>query len=113
MRVAEVLGGAGEEGLQQMLLVFVQQPVASSSLLVLQRRGVVALAIGLDPVIDTLSGYAQHPGDVGGGTAVVVLENGQGAPKEAGIPGLRELTPEALPLPRGQVEPAHALLLYR
>ena len=95
-----------------MLLVFVQQRVASSAALVLQRRGVVVLGIDVDPVVDTLSSHAQHTGDVGGGTAVVVLKDGQGAPKEAGIPGLRELTPEALPLPGGQVEPAHALLLY-
>jgi hypothetical protein len=111
VRVAQVLGGASEEGLQQVLLVFVQQRGASSALFVLQCRGVVILGIDLDPVIDTLPGYAQHPGDVGGGTAVVVLENGQGAPKEAGIPGLRELTAETVPLPGGQVEPAHALLL--
>jgi hypothetical protein len=111
VRVAQVLGGASEEGFQQMLLVFVQQRGASSALFVLQCRGVVVLGIGLDPVVDTLPGCAQHPGDVGRGTAVVVLKNGQGTPKEAGIPGLRELTAEAVSLPGGQVEPAHALLL--
>ena len=40
---------------------------------------------------------------------MVELQDGEGPPVQAGIPGLRELTPEAPPLPGSQVESAHGL----
>jgi hypothetical protein len=95
------------------LLVFVQRRVAPSSLFVVERRGVMVLEIRLDPVVDTLPGDAEHTGEVGGGAPRVELQDGQGAPEEAGIQGLRELTPETLSLPRGEVQPAHVFLLDR
>jgi len=113
MRVAEVLGRAGEEGLQQVLLVFVEQLVTSPTALVLQGRRVVVLGVSLDPVVDTLPSYSEHAGDVGGGATMVELQDGKSTPKQAGIPGLRELTPKAPPLPGSQIEPAHGLLLHR
>ena len=73
----------------------------------------MVLGVSLDPVVDTLPGDSEHAGDVGGGATVVELQDGKGTPKQAGIPGLRELTPEAPPLPGSQVEPAHGLLLHR
>ena len=96
-----------------MLSVFVQQRVSSPASLVLKGRGVVFPSVGLDPVVDTLPGYSEHTGDVGGGATMIELQDGKGAPKEAGIPGFRELAPEAPPLPGGQLEPAHGLLLHR
>src|SRR5512135_64529 len=60
--------------------------------------------------IDTLSGDSEHAGDVGGRATMVELQDGEGPPEEAGIPGLSELTPEAPPLPGSQVESAHGLL---
>jgi hypothetical protein len=71
----------------------------------------VVLAVGPDPAIDALPGYTEHASDVGGGATVVELEDGEGPPEEAGIPGLGELTAEPPPLPRSQFEPAHELLL--
>jgi hypothetical protein len=95
------------------LVVFVQQPVASSAALVLKRRRVEGLRVSVDPVVDALPGDAEHPGDVGGGTSAVELQDGESTPQEAGIQGRDELTPEASSLPGSQVEPAHALLLDR
>jgi hypothetical protein len=110
--VAQFLGGEGEEGLQQVQLVFVQERGTPPPFLILQRGGVEGLRVCRDPVMHTLPGHAKHPGDIGSGTAVVKLQNGQGTPEEAGIPGLQELTSETLPLPGSQVEPAHVLLLH-
>jgi hypothetical protein len=113
VRGAEVLGRDGEEGLQPVLLVLVQQRVTPPACLVLEGRGVAVLEVSLDPIIDTLSGHTEHAGDVGGGATMVELQDGEGTPEEAGISGLGELTPEAPPLPGGQVESAHGLLLDR
>jgi hypothetical protein len=113
VRGAEVLGRDGEEGLQQVLLVLVQQRVTPSASLVLERRGVAVLEVSPDPIIDTLSGHTEHAGDVGGGATMVELQDGEGTPEEADIPGRRELTPEAPPLPGSQIESAHGLLLDR
>jgi hypothetical protein len=95
-----------------MLLVFVQQRATAPASLVLQRRRVVVLGVNLDPFVDTLPGHREHAGDIGGAATVVELQDGQGPAKQAGIRGLRELTPEAPPLPGSQVEPAHGLLLH-
>jgi hypothetical protein len=113
VRVAEVLGRVGEEGPQQVLLVFVQQRVTPPSSFVLQGRGVVVLSVNRDPVVDALPGGSEHASDVGSGATMVELQDGKCTPKQTGIPGRRELTPEAPPLPGGQVEPAHGLLLHR
>jgi hypothetical protein len=94
------------------LLVRVQQPVSSSASLVFKRGGIRVLGISLDPIVDTLACYAEHAGDVGCRATVVELQDGEGPPKQAGIPGLHQLTPEAPPLPGGQVEPAHEFLLH-
>jgi hypothetical protein len=109
VRGAEVLGRDGEEGLQQVLLVLIQQRVTPPASLVLEGRGVAVLEVSLDPIVDTLSGHTEHAG----GTTVVELQDGEGTPEEAGISGRGELTPEAPPLPGGQVESAHGLLLDR
>jgi hypothetical protein len=95
------------------LVVLVQQPVASSAALVLKRRRVEGLRVSVDPVVDALPGDAERPGDVGGGTSTVELQDGEGTPQEAGIGGRDELTPESSSLPGSQVKPAHALLLDR
>jgi hypothetical protein len=71
----------------------------------------MTLGVGLDPVVDALPGHPEHAGDISGGAALVELQDGQGAPQQAGIQGLLELTPQAVALPGGQVEAAHALLL--
>jgi hypothetical protein len=112
VRVAVILGRAGEEGLQQMRLVFIQQQVTPPAGLVLKGCGVVALGVGLDPVVDGLPGDAEHAGDVGGGATMVEFQDGQRPAVQAGIPGLCELTPETSPLPGGQVEPAHGSTLH-
>jgi hypothetical protein len=113
VRVAEALGRAGEEGLQQVPLVFIQQWRAPTTRLILQEGGVEGLGVGLDPVVDALPAHAEHTGDVRCGAALVELQDGEGTPKEAGIRGVGELPPEAAPLPGSQVEPAHGLLLPR
>jgi hypothetical protein len=95
------------------LLVFVQERITSSAFLVLKRRGVVVLGVSLDPVVNTLPGYSEHAGNVCGGATIVELQDGEGPPKQAGIVGLRELTPKAPPLPGSQVEAAHELSLHR
>jgi hypothetical protein len=111
VRAAQVLGRDGEDGFQQAHIVLVERRVAAPSRPVPQCLGVVALGVGLDPVVDALPGHAEHAGDVSGGAPLVELQDGQGAPQEAGIQGHLELTPEAVSLPGGQFEPAHALLL--
>lgn len=113
VRISEVLGRDGEEGLQQVLLVLIQQGMAPPAALVLEGCGVASLEVSPNPVIDTFSGDSEHAGDVGGGATMVELQDGEGPPEEAGIPGLRELMPEAPPLPGRQVESAHGLRLQR
>jgi hypothetical protein len=113
VRVAEVLGRGGEEGFQRLLVVLTQQGVTPPPSGVLKGRGVVALEVSPDPVVDALPGYPEHAGDVGRGAPVVELQDGEGTPEEAGIPGPRELTAEALPLPGCQFEPTHGPLLAR
>ena len=94
-----------------MLLIFIQGRVRPPASLILKRRGIVVLRVSLDPVVDTLPCYAEHPGDVGGGATMVELQDGEGPPEQASIPGLRELLSEAPPLPGSQIEPAHGFLL--
>jgi hypothetical protein len=94
------------------LLVFIQERMTSPASLVLQGRGVMVLGINLDPCVDALPSHSEHARDIGGTASVVELHYGEGPPKQAGIPGLRELTLQTPPLPRSQVEPAHGLLLH-
>jgi hypothetical protein len=101
VRVAVILGGAGEEGLQQVRLVFIQQEVTPPAGSVLKGCGIVVLSVGLDPVVDGLPGDAEHAGDIGSGATMVEFQDGQRLAVQAGIPGLRELTPETSPLPGG------------
>ena len=63
-----------------MLLVFAQQRVASPASLIFEGLRVVVLGISLDPVVDTLSGYSERAGNVGGGATVVELQDGKGTP---------------------------------
>jgi hypothetical protein len=112
VRVAEIPRRDGEEGLEQVLLIFIQRRVTPPAAFVLEGRGIVVPSIGLDPIVDALPGHAEHAGDVGGGATMVELQDGESPPKQAGIAGLRELTPEAPPLPSSQVEPAHRVLPY-
>jgi hypothetical protein len=113
VRVAQLLGAEDEEGLQQVQVVFVQQRRSPPPFFLLERGGVEGLRVGGDPVVDALPGDTQHAGDVGRGAAGVKLQDGQGAPEQACIVGFLELTTKPLPLPRGQLEPAHVLLLHR
>jgi hypothetical protein len=113
VRIAEVLGRGGEESLQQVLLILIQQGRTPPASLILERRGIAVLEVSPDPVIDALSGHSEHASDVDGGATVVELQDGEGTPVEAGIPGLRELTTEAPPLPGSEFESAHGLLLDR
>jgi hypothetical protein len=93
------------------LVIFVQQRGSPPAWLLKKRRGIVVLGVRLDPVVDSLPGDAEHAGDVGGGATLIELQDSQGLPKQARIPGLRELTPEAPSLPGSQVEPAHGCCL--
>jgi hypothetical protein len=111
--VAEILGRGGEEGLQQVLVVLVQERPTSPARLVLEGRGIVVPGISLYPVVDALPSHPEHASDIGGAAAVVEFEDGEGPLEDAGIAGLRELMPEPPPLPGGQIEPAHAFLLHR
>ncbi len=95
-----------------MLLVFIQERMTSPASLVLQGRWVMVLGVNLDPFVDALPSHSEHAGEIGGTASVVELQDGEGPPKQAGIPGLRELTLEPPPLPRSQVEPAHGFLLH-
>jgi hypothetical protein len=113
VRIAEVLGRGGKESLQQVLLVLIQQGMTPPAWLVLEGRGVAALEVSPDPVIDALSGHSEHASDVGGGATPVEFQDGEGTPEEAGIPRLRALTTEVPPLPGSQFESAHGLLLGR
>lgn len=111
VRIAKVLGRSGEESLQEVLLILIQQGMAPPACLVCEGGGVAVLKVSPDPVIDALPGYSEHASDVSGGATVVELQDSEGTPEEAGIPGLRELATEALPLPGSQFESAHGLLL--
>jgi hypothetical protein len=75
------------------LLVFVQERVTSPASLVLKRRGVVILGVSLDPVVNTLAGYSEHAGDIGGGATIIEFQDREGPPKQPDIVSLRELTP--------------------
>jgi hypothetical protein len=92
------------------LVVFIQQRRARSARLVLKGERGAALAVSLGPVVDGLAGHAEHPGDVGGGPAVVKLQHGQGAPVKVNVSGLLELLPQPAALPGRQVELAHVFL---
>jgi hypothetical protein len=94
------------------LLILVQDAVTAPALLVLKRGRVVVLGVSLDPVVDTLPGYSKHTGDVGGGATEVKFQDGEGTPKQAGILGFCELTLKPPPLPGGQFELAHGLILH-
>jgi hypothetical protein len=93
VRAAELLGREGKQGLQQALVVLVQRRVTPPPRLVPQGLGVMTLGVGPGPVVDALPGHAEHAGDVSGGAPLVELQDGQGAPQEAGVQGLLELTP--------------------
>ena len=110
-RVAEVLGRDGEEGLQQVFLVLVEQRGPATAGLVGQRGGVAVAQVRRDPVVDALAGDAEHAGNVSGGAPEVELQDREGAAVEAGVRGASELTAELPPLPGCEVKPAHALLL--
>lgn len=108
---AEVLGRAVQEDLQQVLVVLVPERGAAPAGFVGPRAGIEPLGVDLDPVVHALARHTEHTCDVGG-AAVVELQDGQGASEKAGIPRVRELAPQALSLPRGQVKPAHGLVLH-
>jgi hypothetical protein len=101
VRVAESLGRISQQRRQQVLFVFAQRRGASPSRLVLERRRVVGMDIDVNPVVNTLPGHAEHAGQVAGGAPVVEFQDGKRASEEARIAGFRELTLQALSLPRG------------
>jgi hypothetical protein len=110
VRVAELSGRDGEDGLQQILAVSVQQRVTALAAFILERRRIVVPRVHLDPVVDARPGHAEHAGDVGSGATMVELQDGEDSPIQASISRLREAAPEALPLPGSQVETAHGSL---
>jgi hypothetical protein len=103
VRVAKFLRRGGQEGLQEVFGVLVQQRQVPVAPAIPQGGGVAGAGVRLDPVVDRLPGNAEHAGDVGGRAAVVELQDGQGSAEEANVLGGRELPPEAAPLPRSQV----------
>lgn len=111
MRVAVILRRNGEEGLEQMLLVFIEQRGTPPARLVFKRAGVVVLGVPLDPIVDRLPCDAEHTSNVGGRATMVELQNREGLPEQSGIARLCQLTPEPPPLPGSEVEPAHGFLL--
>jgi hypothetical protein len=108
VRGAEVLRGQQQEGFQQVLGVLVQRRRASPALRVLQRGGVVAVAVGFDPVVHALPGDAEKARNLCDRPPGVELQDGERPPQEAGVERLGPLAPEALALRRGQVKAAHA-----
>src|SRR5512135_912163 len=94
-------------------MVLVKQSVTPPAWLVLQSRRIVVLGVKLDPFVDTLPSYPEHARDISGGTTMIELQDSKGPLKHADILGLRKLTPQTPPLPGGQVEPAHGLLLHQ
>jgi hypothetical protein len=109
VRVAPVLRRGPQQGLQQVLVVLVQQRGTAAPLRVPEGGGVEGLGVEADPLVDGLPRDAEHAGDVRGGASGVELQDGQGTPIDTGIPGLGELAAEPLALPGCQVEPAHVL----
>jgi hypothetical protein len=99
VRVTEFPGRDGEQGFQQMHLLLIQHRVSPPAALILQRRGIRVLRVGLDPIGDALASYSEHAGDVGGGATMVELQDGQHLAIQPSIAGLGELTSEAPPLP--------------
>jgi hypothetical protein len=87
MRVAELPGWDGEDRLQELLPLFVQQPMTALPPLIFERRRIAVLRVGPDPVVDALPGHAEHAGDVGGGATMLELQDGKGPPIQAGIAG--------------------------
>jgi hypothetical protein len=108
--VAEILGHPVQQGLQPVLIVFIQHRMAAPADVILKDGRITGLAVRPDPVVDALPRHAEHPRDVSRGPPMVKLQDGESAPIEEDIAGLLELTPETLPLPGGQVELAHELL---
>ncbi len=113
VRGAEVLRGQQQEGFQQVLGVLVQCRRASPALGVLKRGGVVAVAVGLDPVVDALPGDAEEVRNLYDRPPGVELQDGERPPQEAGVERLSQLASEAAALPRGQMKAAHADSLDR
>jgi hypothetical protein len=109
VRVAQVLRRAPQQRLQQVLVVLIQQRGAAAPLSVFQGRGLEGLGVEADPLVHGLPRDAEQAGDVRGRAPGVELQDGQGTPIDAGIPGLGELAAKPLALPGCQVEPAHAL----
>jgi hypothetical protein len=102
-----------QQDLKEVLIVLVQQRLATSAGLIGKRGGVTVKAVRLDPVVDALPTHTEHPGDVSRGSPVVKLQHGQGAPVEGNVSGFPELTPETPPLPGCQLELAHVFLHLR
>jgi hypothetical protein len=113
VRVAQVLWRAFQQGQKEVLIVLVQQRLATSARLIGKGGGVTAKAVRLDPVVDALAAHAEHPGDVSRCSPVVELQHGQGAPVKENVSGSPELTPQTPPLPGCQLELAHVLLHLR
>jgi hypothetical protein len=79
--------------------------------LVAEHRRVRIVDEGRCPVVDALSGYAEHGRDVGSGAASIEFQHGQGPPVRAGVGGGLELLTEATALPGRELQPTHLDLL--
>jgi hypothetical protein len=62
MWVAQFLGGQGQEGSQQVLVVLVQHRGAPAARFVVEGLGVTTLGVGVDPVVHTLARDGEHTG---------------------------------------------------
>jgi hypothetical protein len=93
------------------LLVVVQEPGPAPAGFVRQGPRVALSLVDADPVINTLAGYAEHAGQVGDRVAAVHLQQRQRPPEDADIARPDQLASECSTLRRGQVKPAHRLLL--
>ena len=100
VREAEVLWGGVEQGLQPVILLLVQHAGSPLAVGIIQGGRVVVIAVGFDPVVNTLASHAEHQGDVGNRASAVELQDGQRSAVEADITGLGQLALQTLPLPR-------------
>lgn len=114
MRIAEVLRRPSHQVGQLGFGLLGQERRATAPVLVGQCRRVRFAGKDGRPMMDTLTGHAEHGGDVDGGSSAVELENGQDSPVRASVRFHLELLTETTAFPVLQFQPAHlGLLLTR
>jgi hypothetical protein len=86
--------------LQPVVLHLVQHAGSPLAVGISQGGWIVAMAVGINPVVNALTGHAEHQGDVSDRAAAIELQDGGRSAVEAHITGLGQLALETLPLPR-------------